>query len=359
MSPACLVIASALLATVYGVQGSHSPGSTEELRGKIDGLIRDSGAQKVAVAFRDLGSRRELYIGADEPFHAASTTKVPVMLEVFRLAEAHALSLDDRVTVKTTFTSLADGSPYTLSPNDDSDRDLYQRAGQTATVRDLVERMISMSSNLATNLLIERVGADHVTAFMEKLGTKDVHVLRGVMDDKAFDRGLNNMTSARGMSVLLTAMGRRRAVSSRASDEMVRILLAQQHNEGIPVGLPADWRCAHKTGWLTGTSHDAAIVYPPGRKPYVLVVLTRGIQDADRANRLIADISRAIAGILDFRFSISDFMSQSKILNRQSEIELCQTSFASIESTCSPRSATYYREPLPLVRGEGMHVLAE
>jgi beta-lactamase class A len=75
---------------------------------------------------------------------------------------------------------------------------------------------------------------------------------------------------------------------------MRQILLAQEFNEKIPAGLPSGVRVAHKTGEITAHSHDAAIVYPPGRSPYVLVVLTRGIQDGAKASRLIADISAIV-----------------------------------------------------------------
>ena len=70
------------------------------------------------------------------------------------------------------------------------------------------------------------------------------------------------------------------------------ILLRQEFSEEIPAGLPPGVPVAHKTGWITGTRHDAAIVYPPGGTPYVLVVLTSGIAQDDVARTLIADISR-------------------------------------------------------------------
>ena len=74
----------------------------------------------------------------------------------------------------------------------------------------------------------------------------------------------------------------------------VAIMLAQEFNEKIPAGLPPGIRVAHKTGDITAVSHDAAIVYPPGRQPYVLVVLTRGITDGAKSAKLIADISSMV-----------------------------------------------------------------
>ena len=95
-----------------------------------------------------------------------------------------------------------------------------------------------------------------------------------------------------------------RAVSPEASREMVDVLAAQKFNEGIPAGLPREARVAHKTGSITKIEHDAGVVYlPAGRKPYVLVVLVRGIADAKRAHKLIADISRAVYTFVDVEVS--------------------------------------------------------
>jgi beta-lactamase class A len=129
---------------------------------------------------------------------------------------------------------------------------------------------------------------------MEQLGAKKIRVLRGVEDSKAYSQGLNNTTTARDLMIILRSIAERRAVSSKASDEMVKILLEQKFNEGIPAGLPDSVRVAHKTGSITRINHDAAIVVPADRKPYVLVVLTRGIEDEKRAHKLIADISRVV-----------------------------------------------------------------
>jgi len=154
--------------------------------------------------------------------------------------------------------------------------------------------MITRSSNLATNTLIALVGADEVNRTMRTLGARRIRVLRGVEDGKAFDKGLINTTTARDLAIILEAIEEGRAGSSAATREMREILLAQEFNEKIPAGLPPGTRVAHKTGEITAHSHDAAIVYPPGKKPYVLVVLTRGIQDGARSSRLIADISSIV-----------------------------------------------------------------
>jgi beta-lactamase class A len=293
------VRASACLLTfafVFAAQASAAAQSkrVDELETHIRALVEASGAETVAVALRDLQTGREILINPDASFHAASTMKVPVMLEVYRQARAGKLDLDERVAVKNEFKSIADGSLFSVSPEDDSEQTLYKKIGSTETVRELMRLMITESSNLATNIIIERVGAARVMDLMRRMGARRIRVLRGVEDGKAFERGMNNTTTARDLLTLLRAIAEGRAVSRDASREMTDILLGQKFNEGIPAGVPAGVRVAHKTGSITKIEHDAGIVYPPGRKPYVLVVLVRGIAEEARAHRLIADISRAV-----------------------------------------------------------------
>ncbi|HKA20655.1 MAG TPA: serine hydrolase [Blastocatellia bacterium] len=269
-------------------------GFPEDLENKITEIVRNSGAETVSVVYYDLANARELLINPDISFHAASTMKVPVMMEIFRQAAAGKLSLDQRISIKNDFASIVDGSPYSLSPDSDSEQILYTRVGQTESIRELMRLMIIVSSNLATNLLMELVTPDRVMDLMRVVGAKNIHVLRGVEDGKAFQNGLNNTTTARDLMIIFRRIAERRAVSPKASDEMIKIMLDQTFNEGIPAGLPPEARVSHKTGSITKVNHDAAIVYPPDRKPYVLVVLTRGLEDEKAAHKLIADISRVV-----------------------------------------------------------------
>jgi beta-lactamase class A len=242
----------------------------------------------------DLASGDTLFINPDTSFHAASTMKVPVMIELFRRANTGSFTMSQGLMIVNQFASIVDGSLYSLDVNSDSDSTLYRRIGDRVPVDTLLRLMITRSSNFATNTLISLVGADEVTRTMRALGARKIQVLRGVEDGKAFDKGLNNTTTARDLAIILRAIEEGRAASPDATREMKEILLAQEFNDKIPAGLPSGVRVAHKTGEITAHSHDAAIVYPPGRKPYVLVILTRGIQDGAKSSKLIADISSII-----------------------------------------------------------------
>ena len=272
------------------------PAQAPSLEARIRSIVAGSGAE-VAVAMRTLDGTREVLIDPDKPFHAASTMKVPIMIELFRQAEAGTLSLDERLPVRNQFHSIVDGSVYQLDVGDDSDAEVYRNIGKTMTLRDLCEAMITVSSNFAANLLIERVGAESVRRTVHRLGADGMVVLRGVEDQKAFDKGLNNETTARALEILLTKIAQGSAVGATADAEMVAILKRQTFHDAIPAGLPDGTPVAHKTGNITKIHHDAAIVY--GRRPYVLVVLVRGIEDQKVSGALIASISREIWGELE------------------------------------------------------------
>jgi len=262
-----------------------------DLHARVQRLIDASGAE-VAVVVETLDGRQTLAIDPDTPFHAASTMKVPVMIELFRQAEAGTLSLDEPLPVKNEFHSIVDGSVFQLSVGDDSDAEVYKAVGKTMTLRQLCEAMITVSSNFAANLLIERLGAKNIQATTDRLGAPGMHVLRGVEDQKAFDKGMNNETTAAALATLLQKIAAGRAVSPKADAEMVAILKRQTFHDAIPAGLPPGTVVAHKTGNITKIHHDAAIVYGPS--PYVLVVLVRGMEDEKKSAALIASISREV-----------------------------------------------------------------
>ncbi len=253
----------------------------------------------VAVAVRDLApGGGGLDVAPDSVFHAASTMKLAVLVEVARRAEAGGLALDQPVLLVNRFASAADGSPYALGPGDDSDSAAYALVGARVPVRELARRMIVRSSNLATNALVALVGADAATATARALGAGGLRVRRGVEDNVAYRAGIVNTATAPALAALLAAVEGGRAASPAASRWMRDVLLAQEFSAEIPAGVPAGTPVAHKTGWIRGVLHDAALVYPRGRAPYVLVVLTRGVPEEGDARAAIVDVSRLVYAAL-------------------------------------------------------------
>ena len=246
-----------------------------------------------ALAFKDLQTGKEILINEHRMFHAASTMKTPVMIEIFKQSQAGKFSIHDSVLIKTEFNSIVD-STFSLTPADDSDSTLYAVAGQKRPIDELTYKMIIRSSNLATNILINLVGAKNVTQSMRDFGANDIQVLRGVEDGKAFRAGLNNKTSAYDLMVIFSAIASGKAVNQEASDDMIKILLDQEFNDIIPARLPEDVKVAHKTGWITGLNHDSGIIMLPDGRRYVLVILSDSVEDEKAAKENMATASKMI-----------------------------------------------------------------
>jgi beta-lactamase class A len=264
-----------------------------DLRSRVEHLIRERGAGvEVAVAMRTLDGRDELLLDPDEVFHAASTMKVPVLIELFRAHRDGELRLDEPLPIRNEFRSIVDGSPFRLDPSEDGDGEVYRSLGGTLTLEELGVAMIVRSGNLATNLLVDRLGAERIRATAAALGASGMRVLRGVEDDKAFEAGYSNTTTARALLTLFLALAEGKAVGPDADRRMVDILARQEDDEAIPAGLPPGTRIAHKTGQITRIQHDGGIVLAD--RPYVLVVLVGGIDDAAESRALIASIAREV-----------------------------------------------------------------
>lgn len=282
-----------MLLVVCILAACTSKSSLEKLREDITTeLSKQEGVY--AVAFKDLQSSEELLILENELFHAASTMKVPLMIEVFRQASEGKFSLDDSLLVRNEFRSIVDNSTFSLDSADDSEKELYGQIGNKKKIGDLVYDMIIASSNLATNMTIELVDAKQVTNTMRTLGAKDIQVLRGVEDTKAFGKGLINSTTAYDLMVIFEKLARKEIVNHESSEAMINILLDQKFNEMIPAKLPADVKVAHKTGNIQGVNHDAGIVFLPDGRQYVVVLLSKNVTDSDAGVNAMANVSEML-----------------------------------------------------------------
>ncbi|MDG1528519.1 MAG: class A beta-lactamase-related serine hydrolase [Polaribacter sp.] len=249
----------------------------------------------VAVAFFDLSdSSNQVLINTDEQFHAASTMKVPVMIELYKQQSEGKLNLNDSILLKNEFKSIVDGSSYKMDIGVDSDDVIYSKIGTQQKMYDLMYSMIILSSNLATNVLIEVVDAKKTTATMRTLGADKIEVLRGVEDIKAFRKGLSNSTTANDLLMIMKAIATGKAGTKEDSDKMIDILKDQKWNDMIPKYLPKGVEVAHKTGSITGVHHDAAIVFHPNGKKYVLVLLSKNLKDFDKGTDQLAQISKSV-----------------------------------------------------------------
>ena len=248
-----------------------------------------------ALAFRDLSnSENEIFINEGETFHAASTMKTPVMMELFKQASENKFSLNDSVLVKNEFQSIVDGSPFSMNIDRDGGEKFYDLIGTKQPMIELIKDMVTLSGNLSTNILIELADAKKVNETMRSIGAKDIQVLRGVEDMKAFEKGLNNTTTAYDLMIIYSALGEGSFVSEKACKEMIEILLQQKHRTKIPALLPEEVKAATKSGSITGVSHDSGIVFLPDGRKYVLVILSKNLSDMKAGTDTIGKVSRHI-----------------------------------------------------------------
>lgn len=267
---------------------------TLQLREKINAIMSKQPGATFAVAFKDMTTGNTFFHNERHSFHAASTMKTPVMLETFKQAAQGKFSIEDSIVVYNKFKSIVDGSYYSQTALNDSETELYERVGTKLPISNLLFRMITKSSNLATNIVVDLVGAKNINKTMRSIGAMDIQVLRGVEDTKAYEKGMNNTTTAYDLMLLFERLAKGDIVSERACEEMIGILRDQQFRSKIPALLPADVRTATKTGGLVGINHDSGIVFLPDGRKYVVVLLSEGINDEKTANRALAEISRAL-----------------------------------------------------------------
>src|SRR6184192_1559483 len=263
------------------------------LNEQLERLTGQSKAQAIAVAVHDLESGLRFSLEGDRWFHAASTIKVAVLLALFRAADEGRVRLDDSLHVRNRFISAADASSFHLDRDSDAMPELYQAIGRTAKIFALAEGMIAVSSNLATNLLLDLVGVEYARKVLRDAQVDGVELRRGVEDHAAHERGINNEVTANGLLTLLSAV-RGDFLSGESKEQAIHVLLEQRFNSMIPAGLPAHAAVAHKTGEISTACYDMGIVYLPEREPYIAVILTEFDSEGNGRREIVAAISVAI-----------------------------------------------------------------
>jgi beta-lactamase class A len=272
-----------------------APARELALRSEIERIEKESGAQAIAVALHDLETGFELHYHPNRWFHAASTIKVPILLGAFAAIDRGELLPHSRVHVRNRFLSIVEDIPFRVESGRDANSAVHDAIGKMMRVDELAYHMITTSSNLATNLLLGVMGTDAVNAALRSLKVDSgIELKRGVEDELAFEKGINNRVTADGLLRILVLLAQGKAFSPALSRRMMDILHGQEFNQGIPARLPKAARVAHKTGEISTVAHDAGVVYLPKRKPYALVILTEWDAAATGRSRTIAAISHAI-----------------------------------------------------------------
>jgi beta-lactamase class A len=255
------------------------------------------GGSVVSLWWGDLDGER-FARGADTPHYAASTIKLPLAIAAMRKAARGELDLSRPVRVHNTFTSVADGSSFSVDPTEDDDPGTWAALDHgTRTVLQLADHAIAHSGNLATNLLLELVGLDEVAKVLDNAGCSPQTVVRrGIEDVPAKEAGLTNTVTAADLGLLLSGVGRRdTALGGPMVCAPVEAMLARQrHRNQIPAGLPTGLPIANKSGWMSGVSHDVCLVRPVDRAPFVLAICTTTDLHEDAAAAVVASLARDV-----------------------------------------------------------------
>jgi beta-lactamase class A len=281
--------------------GAPRPGALPEpARNQLERTLSELAARGGAaygIYFKDLAGGGSIEIQADRVMHAASTMKTPILLELLRRVDAGELKLEQELPVRNEFRSLVDGSPFSIGLEADADGPTGEKLGSSATLEFLASEMIQRSSNLATNVLLSMLGPDAVQRFTDVLGAPTVKVRRCVEDGKAYEKGLNNETDARGMGAVMEACVRTDRLTAASRAKAWEILAGQVWNEQIPKGLHLQSGAvvAHKTGSISSVQHDAAVVRLPDGREYVLVLLANDFGANEAGRRRVYETTRAMS----------------------------------------------------------------
>jgi beta-lactamase class A len=260
----------------------------------IEEIAQRASLRVVAVAFHDFERDEKFSHHGTQPFHAASTFKTAILLALLRETMLGRVRLEDQLQVRNRFLSVIDGTPYRIEGSRDGDDKVHRQIGRSLSLEELAHAMITRSSNLATNLLLDFITVERVQETLRAAGIVGVLIRRGVEDMTAHEHGVNNEASAEGLVALFRAIYAGGLLSEKLRHVALEILLAQEFRGMIPARLPDDVKVAHKTGEISTNAHDSALVFPPGRQPYAVAILTETEPHAEGRANAVARISEAV-----------------------------------------------------------------
>jgi beta-lactamase class A len=294
--------------------------SLERLRAAV-ALAADASTGEMGVAIEHLESGRKLDVRGDVAYPMASAFKLPLLVTVFHQIDEGKVLLEDRVSLERGDVHIGSGR-----------LDLFVAPGISLSIANLAALMMRVSDNSAADALLRRLGPDSVRERLRGLGIEGISVdrtaerlildslgmppertegmTRGEILDylnayqpapgeleaaaSAFESDPRDTATPVAMNELLRAIYSRRAASAESTRKIIEILLAcETGTNRIPGRLPEGARAAHKTGTLGGAVNDVGVLYLPEERGHVLIsVLTRAVQDREKAEQAIADIAR-------------------------------------------------------------------
>ncbi|MCF7907522.1 MAG: class A beta-lactamase-related serine hydrolase [Candidatus Omnitrophica bacterium] len=230
-------------------------------------FIKDLAFPRVNLSYR-----------VSESIPAASLLKVPILAVAFRATAEGKVTLDQTVVIEKKDITGGSGKLKAMS------------LPYSLTFVELLEFMISISDNTATNKVINLLGADYINTIFKELNLTSTSLSRKMMDFSRRSQGVENYTSAADIGLILEKIYDRKLVNREFSDIAMDLLKNQKVNDRIPRYLPDEAIVAHKTGLERGVVHDAGIVFSPAGD-YIICVLVEGEKDYRKAKKFIAQSS--------------------------------------------------------------------
>jgi beta-lactamase class A len=265
---------------------------TEALSAAVDSVRKDGIVSVVARVSGEEDPR--VSIEPDARHYSASIMKLPILIAAHRLVEQDRLDLGRPVTVRNEFESRNPGHHFSLDREEDSDPATWAALGAEVSLGELVHRMVIVSGNLATNLVLDEVGSDEVKAVLADAGCSErTTIVRGIEDYPARDAGIDNLITADDMARLVVALADGRLAGAGATAACEQTLLAQEYRNGIPAGLPDGLTVGNKTGWISSVNHDVALIRAPDLPPVGMAVLVSAPGSEEEREAGIARIAEA------------------------------------------------------------------
>ena len=235
----------------------------ESIKSNINSIVANNFNRtsiKFSLAFKDL-SREDTYSINSRKTVSAGTIKIFIMAEAFNEAQNGTLKLDDNITL--TDNMKASGAGIL--------RD--RKAGETFTIKDLIDLMMLKNDNTATNILINKLGIDNINNYIKSLGCNDTELNRTMMDQNAINRGIQNYTSVNDLTLVLSKIYQKKCINEHYDALMLDILKNNKYDEKIPKLIPTTASVFNKSGEYPSMENDAAIIVTD-KGAYILCITT-------------------------------------------------------------------------------------
>jgi len=254
-------------------------------------ILLESIQGDVSICFKNLNSNETTNFNENEQYNTASLMKVVVALEFLLSVERKEISENCLIELKNSFASKVDNSYFELSKENDSEKELYSKIGTGIPVMELLELMITRSSNLATNNVFNLINKDSLSQLLNNLGMHNTQIVRGVEDQKSYDAGIINFTTAADILKLFEFIHKEVSAGNKYVNKLYEILTRQEDKKIIPKLLPKNLYIAHKTGSIKSVRHNAALISDGKNVNYILVILTKNLVDIEKSIYQLAKIS--------------------------------------------------------------------